>query len=839
MPKPPASTDAAELRATLQDAVALHQKGQMEQAQAKYQEVLRLQPRHFDALHLSGIIAAQTKDHARAVTLIGQALEINPTSAVALFNYGIALTELKRFDEALASYERALHLKPDYAEAHNNLANTLRELGRLDAAVAAYDQAIRLNASFVDAYVNRGNALRELGRHQAALADYDSAIHYGPASVAAHFHRAIVLQNLQQTQPALASLDKTLQLQADHVAALFSRGRILMEAGRREEALESFDAAVRFKPDYAEAHVHRGLILYETGQFEAALACYDQAIRIKPDHANAHCNRGTALYALRRCEAAIASYGEAIRLAPDYADAYNNRGVAERDLKRLAAALISYNRALEINPDHADAYCNRGNVLSDLKDLGAAAESYDKALSLRPDYPFLRGTRLHTKIKICDWGNVERDIAVLAAKLERGEKASPPFPVLALTDSLSLQRNAAAAWANDKSPLNVSLRPLPKSDRPGKIRVGYYSADFFNHATAYLMAGLFERHDRERFEFYGFSFGPDIKDEMRARIAAAFDKFIDVRTQSDKDVAVLSRSLGIDIAVDLKGFTQDERAGIFAHRAAPIQASYIGYPGTMAVSYMDYIVGDPTVIPEHHREHYTEKVVYLPHTYQVNDTRRKIADRIFARAELGLPDEGFVFCCFNNTYKIMPETFGIWMRILKRVKGSVLWLLEDNAVATGNLRQEAQRRGVDPNRVIFAPRMSPPEHLARHRAADLFLDTLPYNAHTTASDALWAGLPVLTCMGEAFAARVAASLLTAVGLPEMITSKAEDYEALAVALANDPARLGDIKKKLASHRTTQPLFDTKLLARHIEDAYAQMHARHQAGLAPDHIHVGA
>ena len=351
------------------------------------------------------------------------------------------------------------------------------------------------------------------------------------------------------------------------------------------------------------------------------------------------------------------------------------------------------------------------------------------------------------------------------------------------------------------------------------------------------MAELFERHDRSVCELIAFSFGPDTNDEMRKRLVAAFDKFINVRTHSDKDVALLSRSLGIDIAVDLKGYTRQSRPGIFSFRAAPLQVNYLGYPGTMGAEFIDYLIADATLIPEANQQHYSEKIAYLPNSYQVNDAKRPISDKAFTRKELGLPQTGFVFCCFNNNYKITPGTLDGWMRILKQVEGSVLWLLEDNPKAASNLIKEAAHRGVGAERLIFAPRMPLAEHLARHRLADLFIDTLPCNAHTTASDALWAGLPVLTCVGEAFASRVAASLLNGVQLPELITSTQSAYEARAIELATNPESLRHVKQELANHRLTTPLFDTQLFARHLEAAYTAMYERYQADLPPAHIFV--
>jgi predicted O-linked N-acetylglucosamine transferase (SPINDLY family) len=347
------------------------------------------------------------------------------------------------------------------------------------------------------------------------------------------------------------------------------------------------------------------------------------------------------------------------------------------------------------------------------------------------------------------------------------------------------------------------------------------------------MAELFEKHDKSKFELYAFSFGPDIKDPMRARVEAAFDQFIDVTTMSDKEIAMFSRMLQIDIAIDLKGATKDHRFGIFSHRAAPIQVSYLGYPGTMGAEYIDYLIADKTLIPTESQKFYTEKIAYMPHSYQVNDRSRVISERVFTKQEVGLPEEGFVFACFNNNYKITPDVFDVWMRILKSVEGSVLWVYQDNETAALNLRKEAQKRGVVPERLVFAPKIEKSEHLARHKLADLFIDTLPINAHTTASDALWAGLPVLTCLGESFASRVAGSLLNAIGMPELITTSHEEYEALAITLGNDPQRIKAMKQKLEHNKLTTPLFDSTLFTKNIENLYEQMWKRDRDGMGVD------
>ena len=758
---------------------------------------------YFDALHVLGIIAFKTQRMKEAAELFAKAAVVRPDSVQAHMSCASALQSLKCYAEALASYEQAIKLCPADAEAYNNAGVALYELKRYEQALTNYDRAIELKACYADAYVNRGNALNALACHEDALASYDRALEISPECVAIHNNRSVALHALK----------------------------------RHEEALASSERALESSPSDAEYLLNHGNALFSLKQCDAALQSYDRSLEIKPDYAQAHLNRGNALRDLKRYDDALTSYGRALECKPAYAEAHLNIGNVLRELKCYEDARVRYDRALEIEPGYADAYLNRGNVLYELKRHDDALASYRCALEIRPEGGFVYGNWLHMKMWICDWTGLPGAVLSLVDKVTLGKEASEPFPILALSDSLPLQRQGAEIWQKNKAPASDSLPVLGKRARGARIRIGYYSADFHNHATAYLMAELFERHDRSRFELIAFSFGPDVKDEMRGRVQAAFDRLIDVSKQPDKDVASLSRSLGVDIAVDLKGFTQDSRPGIFACRAAPIQVNYLGYPGTMGAQYIDYLIADHTLIPEAARQHYSEKIAYLPHSYQVNDSKRPISERVFTRAEAGLPETGFVFCCFNNNYKITPETFDGWMRLLKQVEGSVLWLLEDNASAARNLRQEAQARGVDADRLVFAGRLPLDEHLARHRLADLFLDTLPCNAHTTASDALWAGLPVLTCTGEAFASRVAASLLNAIRLPELITTSQAAYEALAIELATQPERLKALRHKLADNRLTAPLFDTALFTRHIEQAYEQMLERYQADLPAEHLYV--
>ena len=589
--------------------------------------------------------------------------------------------------------------------------------------------------------------------------------------------------------------------------------------------------------DSPEGFNDQGIALASAGRYDEALKAFDRALELRPGYPQALINRGNALEDLRRPDAALASYDRALSIMPGNAGFHINRGNAISALGDHRGALESYDRAIALDAASAGAFYCRGEALLELGHFDEAADSFGRALVLDPALENLLGMWLHARLMVCDWRGIGEHFSRLSDRIAQSEPVSPPFPLVAIPATPALQRKAAETWARAKFPVSLTSPFVVSRPTHGRIRVGYFSADFHLHATSHLMAELFERHDRSRFELTAFSFGPARQDAMRARVSRAFENFVDVREMSDAEIVSAARRYGIDIAVDLKGYCKDSRTGIFAQRVAPVQVNYLGYPGTMGAPFIDYMIADTVIIPEEQRQHYSERIVYLPESYQPNDTRRPISGREFAKTEQGLPQTGFVFCCFNNNFKILPATFERWMRILRSVEGSVLWLLEDNTTAAGNLRREAQARGVDPGRLVFAPRMALPEHLARHRAADLFLDTLPCNAHTTASDALWAGLPVLTCPGETFAGRVAASLLKAIRLPELVAQSGEDYERLAIELARSPGRIADLKRKLEANRQVAPLFDIERFTRHLEAGFAAMYERDRAGLPPADIHV--
>lgn len=632
-------------------------------------------------------------------------------------------------------------------------------------------------------------------------------------------------------------IDRSLALNPRQPHALVNRGNALARLKRFDEALLAYDRAIALRPDLGEAFNNRGNALRDLGRPDEALQSYDRAIALRPDYAEAHNHRGGVLRELRRPNEALASCERALAILPDYAEAFNDRAIALRDLGRADEALRSSDRAIALKPDLADAYFNRGKVLHDLGRLTEALRSHERAFLLNPELAYVEGLILHMRMLTCDWTDLKARTERVLEGVERGARVALPFELLATSATPAQQQRCAITFSRAEfPPVDVGAFRVSGCS-PDRIRLGYFSADFHDHAVSNLSAELFELHDRQRFEVFGFSYDASPDDRMRRRLRRGFDRFIDVTARPDRAIAAMARNLAIDIAIDLGGHTGRSRPGIHAHGPAPIHVHFLGYPGTLGASFVDYLIADPIVIPSEQRQFYTERIAYLPDTCQVNDRQSIIADRTFTRGELGLPPRGFVFCCFNGSYKVEPTVFDVWMRLLRRVEGSVLWLLAGNDAVPGNLRREAVARGVSGDRIVFAPRMPLPDHLARHRVADLFVDTFHFNAHTTASAALWAGLPVLTCRGTTFASRIGASVLTAIGLPELVAGSHAEYETLAFDLATQPDKLDAITRKLREHRLTYPLFDTPRFARNLENAYTQMRTLARQGLAPEDIHV--
>jgi predicted O-linked N-acetylglucosamine transferase (SPINDLY family) len=828
---PPAIADA------VRKALALHQSGNLAGAERGYREILGVEPGQFEALHYLGMLEAQSGRLEESLGHLDQALKVNPDSLEARMSQTNVLKALNRPAEAIASCEAALRVKADFALGHYTRGNLLLELGRLEEALACYERVVELIPENAEVLYNRGLALQLLKRYEEALASYERALAQAPADVEVLTNHGIVLYELKRYEEALASYDQALARKPDFAEALNNRANVLLDLRRPEEALASCDRALALRPDYVGALNNRGSALYQLKRYDEALVSCDRALALEPDLVEALNNRGSVLRELKRPVEALESLERALQINPDFSEAHNNCGLVWRDLRRFEEALTCCDRALQIKPDTAEYLNNRGVALGDLKRYAEAAQSFGRIVEIAPGYDFCRGQLLHSKMLCCDWTNVIELCESVKKDVRAGKKTAEPFGYQGIADSAQDLRACAELFVVEKFPRRAMVRGGATRRDNSKIRIGYLSGEFRDQATSVLMTELFELHDKSRFEIYAFDNGWDDGSEIRARLNQAFHEIIDISVLGDLAAASLIQDKGIDILVNLNGYFGRGRQGVFSYKPSPVQVNYLGFPGTIGADYIDYMIADSTLVPEGAQKFYSEKVVFLPNSYQVNDSKRRIADKKFSRKDLSLPEAGFVFCCFNNNYKITPEVFDVWMRILKQVEGGVLWLLEDNPDAVVNLRKEAEHRGVDPNRVIFAKRMPLADHLARQRMADLFLDTLPCNAHTTASDALWAGLPLLTCMGETFSSRVAASLLNAIHMPELITHSLEEYESLAIALATDPARLKALREKLESNRLTTPLFDSALFTKHIEAAYTMMFERYQAGLPPDHLYV--
>jgi predicted O-linked N-acetylglucosamine transferase (SPINDLY family) len=630
---------------------------------------------------------------------------------------------------------------------------------------------------------------------------------------------------------------QALRADSRNFEALLALGVLNYDRGNHEDARRLLAEAVKFDPGSAAAHFAHGCALQALHRNGEALDAFEAARARDPQHAETHLRRANILLILRRYREAVKAYDDYLAHHRDFAQGWHNRGVALSALRRFSDAAASFSEAIALRPDSAQSWHNRGLVHSELKDLESAIRDHARALDLVPDLADARGHLVFAKLAACDWRGLDEERAKLGASIRADLPAIVPFGNIMVSDSPADQMRPTRLWMARYA---NAPPPLWRGERydHARIRIAYVSGDFRVHPVGILMAGVFEHHDRQNFETIGISFGPDDASAIRARIAGSFEHFVDARAKSDFEVAAHLREMQADIVIDLMGPTADCRSAIFAARPGPVQVNYLGYPGTMACGFMDYILADRVVIPEGDERHYSEKIVYLPGSYLASDDKRAIARRTPSRAELGLPETGIVFCSFNSAYKFTPEVYSVWMRILRSVPGSILWLPAGNPAMERNLKREADTRGVAPDRILFARYLEQAEdHLARLGAADLFLDTLPCNAHTTASDALWAGLPVLTCKGTSFAGRVAASLSYAAGLPELVTDSLADYEAQAVSLAQNPEQLRTIKARLASRRRTAALFDTARITRNLEAAYTQMRARSLRGEAPQSFSV--
>jgi protein O-GlcNAc transferase len=815
----------------LDNALAAQRSGNIADAKRLYASLLNIDPANAAACGNLAIIAAQEGDLATAERLFREGIGLKPNHPAGYNNLGSVLQQQGRLSEAIAAHRHAIKLNSNYAEAFLALGNALRQQGKFEEAMAAYRSAIEARGDYPEAHNNVGVLLQMQGRLEEAVSAYREAAARSPAYAEAIFNLAAVLHETHQLEAAEAAYRRVMALDPAIAVVHNNLGTVLKDRALLDQALSAFQKAIELRPDYAEAFYNRATVLQQQGRLEDALAGYGEAVRLRNDYADAINNAGIVLQELGRAGEAVELYRQLLARMPAHADACNNLGTALLVQGRAEEAGKAFEQALAHRPDFPEALYNLGNARRELGDLTGAIPAYRNALQRRPDYADAFSQLVHHRALACEWSDFETEQAGLVAMVRQGARV-PPFYLFSTPASASDQLTCAQRWIAPIKPPPEAIFKHEVSVRRQRIRLGYLSGDFHQHATAQLMAELFELHDRDRFEVFAYSYGPDDESPMRARLLRAFDRFVDVHALAHREAAQRIHADEVDILIDLKGYTHHARPAISAHRPAPVQVSYLGYPATMGADFIDYVIVDPIVVPQAQQPFFSEKLVHLPASYQVNDRRREVAKAATSRQDWGLPEGRLVFCSFNNAYKITPAFFDIWMRLVRAVPGSVLWLLEANELMKANLRLEAQKHGVDAERLIFAPRVAPPQHLARQRHADLFLDTLPCNAHTTASDALWAGLPVLTCCGDTFAGRVAASLLTAVGMGELIAPSLEEYERLALALVRDPHRLVALRQKLADSRDTSALFDPVKLTGNMEAAYARMWQTRLSGERP-------
>jgi predicted O-linked N-acetylglucosamine transferase (SPINDLY family) len=811
-------------------AIDAHRRGAIEEARSCYREVLRLDPGNAAACGNLAIIAAQHGDLLAAEDLFRRGIKLRPDYPAGYNHLGTVLQQQGKSTEAIAAHRHAIRLDPNYAEAHLALGNALKQERDFDGAMRCYRAAVAVRPGFAEAHNNAGVVLQMQGRFEEAAAAYRRAAAARPDYAEALFNLGSVLHQNREFEAAEAAYRQAIAIDPKVAVAYNNLGTVLKDQGGLEAALEAFECALRLRPDYAEAHFNCATVLQQQGRLEDALAAYGHAIALRPDYIDAANNVGIVLQELGRAAEAIDLYRRLSRPIPAHAGLYNNLGAALLTESRFEEARLAFEQALACRPEFAEAAYNLGNAWRELGRLTEALAAWQQALELRPDYGDAFGQLVHHRALACQWDSSEADQQQLLAMVRSGVRI-PPFYLLATPASAADQLLAAEQWiAPIRPPQNAQFAPRP-GRVGGRIRLGYLSGDFHQHATAQLTAGLFERHDRNRFEVAAYSYGPDDGSPMRARLAQAFDRFVDVRRLSHREAADRIYRDEVDILIDLKGYTHGARPMICAFRPAPLQVSYLGYPATTGTDFIDYILVDRFVVPQSQQACFSEQLVHLPVCYQANDPRRDPAVPT-ARGDWGLPEQELVLCCFNNSYKLSPRLFDVWMRLLNAAPGSVLWLLATSSSAEANLRKEAEVRGINSMRLVFAPIVPLAVHLERHRHADLFLDTAPCNAHTTASDALSGALPVLTLSGDTFAGRVAGSLLAAIGMPELITTSLEGYEAAALALIREPDRLGRLRRKIEQKHDVNSLSDLARLTVAIEGAYERMWQRRLSGEKP-------
>ncbi|GAB9468547.1 Acetylglucosaminyltransferase [Globisporangium polare] len=831
---------------------ALKELGDLLGAVQFYLKAIKLHPRFSDAYNNLASSYMQLGQTHEAIETYKMALVLDPSLVDAHSNLGNLYKVQGRYEDAKRCYTEAIRVKPTFAIAWSNLAGVYKDDGQPELAIDHYQEAIRLAPDFADAHSNLGNVLKESGRVQDAIHAYKRAIAIRPDFAIAYGNLASSYYDAGQLELAVQTFRHAIQLEPNFPDAYNNLGNALREMGQLEQAINCYRTALRLKPDHPHAYNNLGNALKDKGMVKEAIHCYTTAARLLPNFAAAHSNLGSVLKEQGKLDQALAHYQEAITIDRTFADAYSNMGNVYKDLLRLDEAIQCYSTAIRLKPNFPDAYSNLASAYKDGGRLDDAITCYRKAISLRPNFPDAFANYVHSMLFICDWESRDEDFKKLGGFLDAqlaADKVLPSVqPFHALVYPLSMQRflDISRRYA-ERAKLNVSLVEMPllryKSKKSHeRLRIGYVSSDLGNHPLAHLMQSVFGMHLKSKFEVFCYSTTPDDGSVWRRKITSEVEHFKDISMVSNGDAARLIHNDGIHILLNLNGYTKGARNEIFALRPAPIQVSYMGFCGTLGADYIQYMVGDAVVVPKDHRRFFTEKIINMPHSYFVNDHKQSAldvldVDKCPTRAHYGVPEDKFVFCNFNQVYKIDPQTFTTWMNVLKRVPNSILWLLRFPPIAEANIRAEAAARGIKAHRLHFTDVAPKDEHLKRGYLADLFLDTPECNAHTTGCDILWGGTPMVTMAKDRMACRVASSLLKAANMGELITNSLEEYEELAVALASDMDKLWETRRRLEDDRLKCPLFDTQRWVRNLETGLALAWERHESGHEPDHITV--
>lgn len=855
----------------VQTAIKLHKEGKLTEAKIIYEKVFNLDKDKFEVLHLLGTLEAQLGNFERAIDLLEQASLKQSHLWDTFFNLGNAYIEIDNYDKAILNYKKSLKLKNNNDVIYNSLGRAFHHSKNFKEALRNYNKAIEINGNNDKYYFNRGFTLIELKDLEQALECFHEAIKINNKELYYYYNQGLIQFNLENYQESLISFDEVIKISPDFANGYLCKADVLVRLNQKFEAEKNYQKSIDFNPALHEAHYNLGVLKLQNNNESQALKHFYNALKIKPDFAKAltaigitklnnlelseaievfskaisidskdpgfYLNRGNAYAASKKYAEAFDDYGKAIEIKSDYYQAYSNKGgILLSQLNQPQAALILFEVAIGINPNFVDAHINKAEALNRLGMEDLALNSFLKALEIDSNAPYIIGKCLHYKMKLCDWDGLAEGITIYEKMIHDGIPAAVPFDAINISDNPEIHLASAKLIKGAKvKAQKVKTKTLTHSKNE-KIKLGFYSADLYYHPVSIWLVEQLENLDKNKFELFGFCF-KTVHDPMQARLKMAFDHFIEVDKLSDVEVVQLSRELQIDIAIDLNGQTADGRPQIFYGRAAPIQVNHIGFPGTMASDYIDYMIVDEFTIDKEYRKCYTENFAYVPCGYTY-DRKRIISQTPLKRSEFNLPENIFVFTCQNGPQKISPEAFDVWMSILREAPDSVLWLQTPNQIALKNLYAEAEKRNVCRSRIIFNQREVVGvdkekdrigRYLASYKLADLFLDTWPYNAGTTAVDALWAGLPVLTKTGKSIGGRMATSALAAVEMPELITKSKEEYKDTAISMALNKNLYSNIRNKLQQKILIAPLFDTTNNIKNIECAFLEMFRRYQKG----------